>query len=1163
MKKTTIRDLIKLEFVIFIGIILIVTNLILFTDYLGVSALYSTTSMMDSVQNVNSPQYLKYNAEDPSIKIKAATSKADKQQKRTEPSYLSYLEDAPTDKIDKELKKKISKKKRSKKKYPEDKIKVIVEVKGEESLDPVSDIIEENGGDVEGKFKIGDSIIANVPITQIDELAANEDVEGLWDDREYNMLLDTSIPQINVPSAWNLGYDGAGIKIAVLDTGIDDSNEMLSGKIIAAEVFTGEDHTIDKEGHGTHIAGVIAGNGQYRGVAPEALLMNAKVLTDSGSGTTSTIIQGINWAVENGADIISMSLGAPYNDPDGPVNAALKDAIDAGVVVVVSAGNCGQDCPSGSCGSFRGVTNPSDFKDAIAVGAVDKENNWACFSSGQEFTDYIKPDLVAPGVDITSSFLGNGYDTLSGTSMSAPFVAGIAALMLQKNSSLNQSSLKSLLENSAIDLGVEGKDVKFGSGLVDVQKLFLIDDNEVNITPIINDTNEYNETQNQTQNNIYKNLLIVQDIGKNWFIGKNEFSEPDHAFYGAMADYQNEELYKIKVGVLEFENDVYLNDFLDQNIVFTNKSLINSQELYFTQKDDYWFWISGNRFVWVLTPMDINDEIKLIFKEYLQKYSISAQYELKQIDDTESFDVQEFNDLIDNNIEYGDSYISNAYCTDKCDPDSYKTDLSSGTCHNGKNYVKKGTTYNDERGWTHTDKCEDSSTVKEYFMKCDYNSFGWCPTQGFFCLMDETFFTVKNCASTFGSDYVCSNGACVSSCDYSPSCSQSSKRECYSTTSYHKYDAYTKCEGSCGYDFVDNFNCGGGNYCSGTEYDGTKPCYSCSTASDGVCQSKNCFGYDPDCKSDGGVYECSSDSQCGSNQRCVSNQCVDKTCEEMGYERGSCSTLDDPANDGQCIDGSNGDVYECKAAGNKQCWQKTIDCQNNEICEDPLFSAAQCKLNCVSHSSKACSSNDVYWYDSCGNREEVYDDCQSPAAVCTTDSGGGRYYDGNCRISDATCQYNQFDQCNDCSSGSCAFSCDLSSATWSTSSATEGDTVTLTVNGDSDCNGKTASFNIWEKDCLYDYSATVDCTDEGVNNNPSSDTFSNGKAETTWTAEWQNDGIGDPEYYFIAKVDSETKRSNSPESSVLILDAIISAAAFNERTANISVPNNTFPSRYT
>ncbi|MFH1729358.1 MAG: S8 family serine peptidase, partial [Pseudomonadota bacterium] len=363
MKKRTINNLIILELAIFISIIFIIINLILFTNYFDGGIPYSSVSMLDAGQKINLNNMPYLIVKDYS---KDETKTDSNQGLPKQISLESNLDTFQDDKVDKELRKKIKKSR--------DKVKVIIEVK-DENLAQIFNIVESAGGTVDEQ--LGNTIIADMPVNQIDMLADNTNVERVWDDREYNMLLDTAVPQINVPFAWQLGYNGTGIKIAVLDTGIDDNNEMLAGKVIAAEVFTGENHTIDKQGHGTHIAGIIAGNGLYKGVAPAALLLNAKVLTDTGSGTTSTIIKGINWAVENNADIISMSLGGPYDDPDGPLNLALKDAIDAGVIVVISSGNCGEECPTTNCGNFRGVTKPGDFKDAITVGAVDENNEWA------------------------------------------------------------------------------------------------------------------------------------------------------------------------------------------------------------------------------------------------------------------------------------------------------------------------------------------------------------------------------------------------------------------------------------------------------------------------------------------------------------------------------------------------------------------------------------------------------------------------------------------------------------------------------------------------------------------------------------------------------------------------------------------------------------------
>ena len=1086
----------------FVFILIVLTSFIIFTNFLDIDSSYSGINAISPIKSADgnkianianaagteaAEKTAESSGKDPETKTRlvagAEVSSNMTLKKQSKQEYLSAIKTPTTGKVHKELKEEIKRKK------PEEKVNVIIEVNDEEKLSQISNIIEENGGNVYGEFEVGDSIIAAIPSEKVQELAGNNEIQGLWPDREYSMLLDTSIDQINANAAWNTGFNGAGIKIAVLDTGIDETNEMLAGKVIASGVFTGENHTQDKQGHGTHIAGIIAGNGKYKGAAPSALLMNAKVLTDQGSGSTSTIIKGINWAVENGADIISMSIGGPYNDPDGPVNIALKDAIDKGVIAVISSGNCGEGCPSGSCGSFRGVTNPSDFEEAITVGAVDKGNNWACFSSGQEFADYIKPDLVAPGVNITSSYLGNNYQAMSGTSMSAPFVAGVAALMLHANSNLTQVEVKQILEENALDLGINGKDAKYGSGLVDVSRLFLLQSNETEPKAELNGTNltEVNETDevNETEiaNKTAPGLLIEQDIGENWFIEKSEFTEPEHGFYGEMAKYQNKEIYKISVGVLAFENESFQKDFLDQNIAYTHKLPISSQELYFTQNDEYWFWISENNFIWVLASINVTGEMQPIFEEYLLKYNVIAQYGIKQTNPGE-IEIHESNDALEINDTLNATYSANAYCTDSCDRDSYKTDLSSGACHNSINYEKKGTTYNDERRWTYTDYCVDSSTLREYFLKCNYYSWGWCSTQGWFCNMDETFQTDKNCASTFGSGYTCSNGACVASCDYSPSCSYSAKRECYSPTSYTKYSASTACNGGCQENNAGSFGCGSGNYCSGTAYD-SLPCYSCSTASDRQCQSSACYGTDPDCKSDGSVYECTLDSHCSSDKKCVNKQCVEKTCEEMGYSKGSCSWLDDWGSDGQCLDGSNGDVYKCQSAGSKNCWSRTIDCSSNEFCDDPTFSPAQCF----------------------------------------------------------------------------PYPCTVSSSSWSTTSAMEGDKVTLTANADSYCSGKTAKFEIWESDCpSFDPSSlnatnnaieelnVVNLTVQELNNtnttgNLSSqdlkdicshlvETISNigystNKFETAWTAKYESDIIGLPDYYFNVIVDGSELSSSS------------------------------------
>jgi len=284
------------------------------------------------------------------------------------------------------------------------------------------------------------------------------------------MVLDSSVEQINADYLWNLSYNGTGIRIAVLDTGINKAHEMFQDRVILEQDFTGGSDPNDFQGHGTHVAGIIAGSGKYSGVAPNSFILNGKVLDNNGYGQLSWLINGIDWAIANNVDIISLSLGAGYSgNPkdllDAPEVLKVKQAVNNGIIVVIASGNCGN-----GCGSFYGVTTPGIAKEAITVGAVDDNNLVASFSSGDSISDYIKPDVVAPGVGICSSYL-NDYSCLSGTSMATPHISGAVALMLEKDSNLSSAQIKATLEKGSLDLGDAGKDIRYGSGLIDLSNV--------------------------------------------------------------------------------------------------------------------------------------------------------------------------------------------------------------------------------------------------------------------------------------------------------------------------------------------------------------------------------------------------------------------------------------------------------------------------------------------------------------------------------------------------------------------------------------------------------------------------------------------------------------------------------------------------------------------
>ena len=396
--------------------------------------------------------------------------------------------EAPRPKIEPEIQKIIKEK-------PKEKVEVVMIVKNDRDLERISKLIEDSSGDVKGKYKIGDVISAEIEAEKLEEISKDDAIEEIALEKEYFAFLNESIPQINIDTvAWASNYTGKGVKIAILDTGIDTTHEMFGSRIKLSKSFNSEGVN-DLNGHGSHCAGIAAGNGKYKGAAPDANLLNAKVLTSRGSGRTSNIIAGINWALDpdgnsstdDGADIISMSFGGALTDLDGPLASAIREAINKGVIFVAAAGNCKR-----GCGGFFGVTMPGSMPEVITVGAVDDNNTAASFSSGDTFTNYLKPDVTAPGVNIMSATKNDGYKSASGTSMSTPMVAGLIALMLEKES-LTHAQIKTKLEGTAIDLGNSGKDTSYGSGLVNVSGLF-------GVTITTNATvNETNATVNQTE----------------------------------------------------------------------------------------------------------------------------------------------------------------------------------------------------------------------------------------------------------------------------------------------------------------------------------------------------------------------------------------------------------------------------------------------------------------------------------------------------------------------------------------------------------------------------------------------------------------------------------------------------------------------------------------
>jgi len=234
---------------------------------------------------------------------------------------------------------------------------------------------------------------------------------------------DANVPwgvaRVNAPAAWTAG-GGAGVKVAVIDTGIDCGHPDLRCDFSAGtNVVDPGSAPMDDNEHGTHVAGTIAGRGTNGplGVAPKATLIPVKVLDGSGSGSLSDIVGGIDWAADAGVDVINMSLGGPNGS--AALQRAVEKALKAGVVVVAAAGNSG---PGPDTVGF-----PGGYPGVIAVAASDKDDQVAKFSSRGGAVAFI-----APGVKIPSTVPGGGVKELSGTSMASPHVAGLAALALER-----------------------------------------------------------------------------------------------------------------------------------------------------------------------------------------------------------------------------------------------------------------------------------------------------------------------------------------------------------------------------------------------------------------------------------------------------------------------------------------------------------------------------------------------------------------------------------------------------------------------------------------------------------------------------------------------------------------------------------------------------------
>ena len=259
------------------------------------------------------------------------------------------------------------------------------------------------------------------------------------------------LDRIQAPGGWDVSHGSATVKIAILDTGIDGGHPDLGAKIVASVDCTRFCNSVsprDGNGHGTHVAGVasaVTGNGQgVAGVGYNSALLSVQVLDSGGSGYYSWVANGIIWASDNGADVVNLSLGGTSS------SSTLRDAVEyawnRGVVVVAAAGNSGN----------TSRLYPAYYSPAIAVAATDQNDKKAYFSTYGSWVD-----VASPGLDIFSTYPG-GYTNLSGTSMSTPFVAGLAGLLFAHHPGWTNSQVRNKIESSADAISGTGTYWRYG-----------------------------------------------------------------------------------------------------------------------------------------------------------------------------------------------------------------------------------------------------------------------------------------------------------------------------------------------------------------------------------------------------------------------------------------------------------------------------------------------------------------------------------------------------------------------------------------------------------------------------------------------------------------------------------------------------------------------------
>lgn len=366
---------------------------------------------------------------------------------------------------------------------PERPCRIIVEM-NQQVAGRIAYFVNHSQGRVHRKVDVFPGLVVELPFVKIEQMTWSPYIKKIWHDTKVQTLLDIAVPTVGGNIARDSGFTGKDMVVAVIDTGIYPHQDLIypENRIVGwYDLVNERSAPYDDNGHGTHVAGIIAGNGtvsrgRYRGMAPEAKLVGIKVLDRDGSGNTSDVIAAIEWCINNREEYniraINLSLGSTAQDSyqADPLCRAVSAAWRSGIVVCVAAGNDGPDSVT--------INTPGINPASITVGnlddrgTVDLDDDQLSSSSsrGPTIDNLSKPDILAPGTAINSLRVPRGYRAFSGTSMATAVATGAALQVLQKNPKFKPDEVKRILVKHTRGLDLDSN--QQGAGVLSLNGIF-------------------------------------------------------------------------------------------------------------------------------------------------------------------------------------------------------------------------------------------------------------------------------------------------------------------------------------------------------------------------------------------------------------------------------------------------------------------------------------------------------------------------------------------------------------------------------------------------------------------------------------------------------------------------------------------------------------------